>query len=135
MKRILMLLLLAIVALCALGGWWWHPNTTVVRLSNRFFDCLQKGDVAGAHALLADESQKLNEPAELEALADELGIIGHRGVTWEEIDVDEDYGKTAGTVETRDGTDLSIEVISLKRDGKWAIHIVREPSTSEPETD
>jgi hypothetical protein len=122
---------LAMVLALALGwgaaGCGRSPQKTIADQADRFFARLRDGQVAEAYAMLAEESRQETGVEAFQQGVEALGLAGNRGVVWDPPYIDDDYGTIEGVVTTREGPELRQELVFFKKDGTWAIHIVREP--------
>ncbi len=122
--RLIMVMGLAVVA----AGCGRKAQDSLVEQADRFFALLRAGQVAEAHAMLADESRQVTSLEDFQQAVDAYGFTDHQRVAWESPHIDGDYGNLKGVLIARDGMALPQELVFFRQHGKWQLHIVREPS-------
>lgn len=122
---------LAVVLALAMGwgaaGCGRSPQKTITVQADQFFGLLRDGQMAEAYAMLAEESRQETSVDAFQQGAEALGFVGSQGVAWDPPYIDDDYGTIQGVVTSREGQETRQELVFLKKDGTWAIHIIREP--------
>ncbi len=128
-KRFAPLMLLGLLVASGCGS---RHERAVRVLADQFFDHVQHDRLQNAYALLAQESQTVTSLEEFQAAVEASGMMGHQGVAWESIYIDDDYGNATGVLTRHDGSIKRMEVVAFKKNRVWTIHMVHEASSSEP---
>ena len=115
--------ILGILLATGCGG---GARKTVASQAVQFFDLLRDGQLSEAYAMLAEESRRETTFEDFASASRALGFVGNRGVAWSAPYVDGDYAAIEGDVSARDGAVLRQELVFFRKNGAWAIHIVRE---------
>ncbi len=122
---------LMVLGLWVASGCGNRHESAVRVLADQFFDHVQHGRLQNAYALLAQESQAETSLEDFQVAVEASGMMGHQGVAWESIYIDDDYGKATGVITRHDDSIKRMEVVAFKKNRTWTLHMVHEAFPSD----
>lgn len=121
MKKVLIgLLLLAVVAVIVVAVVL-HLTSGMLDSADQFFTTVQEGDLPRAYGYLSREFQAATSLDELRSFLEGSELAEYQNATWSSRSIENDQGRLQGTVETKQGGKIPIEVTLVKEEGAWKI--------------
>lgn len=117
--------LIAVVALLALGAIVvavvFYATSGAVEAADEFLETVGRGDLDGAYRQTAPAFQAQQDREAFERVIGQLGLTEYESRSWSSRSVEGGRAEVAGTVKTRAGDRIPLEMTLIKSEGEWRV--------------
>ncbi len=126
MKKWLIGLLVVLIVIVALVLLVFQATKGLTGASREFFSLVEKGKVEEAYISTAKEFQAATSLEEFRGFLEYTTLDKFEQATWETRSISGNTGKLIGSIKTRDGGVVPLEIDLVKEEGRWKILSLRK---------
>ncbi len=108
----------------------WGMTQPVADASDRFLGLLGEGKFTEAYASSGQALKSAQDEARFTAAVKQMGLDQFASSSWSSRNIENDVGRVKGTLTTKSGGALPLEVVLVKEGGEWRVVGMESPAGS-----
>ena len=116
-----------VVVSAALFALVWRLTAGLTETADAFFVALRDGDIATAKTYLAEDFRASTSDEQLREYVKNSALSEYQSASWSSRGIQNSRGNLEGTLETRSGGSIPMQIELVKENGGWKIYALRKP--------